>query len=198
MKCPKCGETPSTLKSSFAITKEKIKEAQKGVTKCINCGTELTFKTNKFGMTEHKPPFYIYFSLFLIVLIFSAWAFLFNYDKIMADMPSVLVIGVLLLIMAITVVGATKIDLAHRYVIIYDPSDTIEVDKKTSFFGFIILMAYAVLIIFGFGYLNKLSLEQNFSPVLNIIASIAFLTISIYIAFLIYKVTIHDKATPVE
>lgn len=198
MKCPSCGETPITLKDSFIINKEKIQDAQKGIIRCVNCGTKLTNKTNKFGMTEFKPPFYIYFSLFLIVMITTTWAFFFNYDQLLGDVSPFFGLAGVVVLMAIAVSGATKIAIDHRYLIVFDPKDTVEVDKKTSLLGFILLLAYAVLIIFGFGYLNDLALEKQFNSTLTIILSIAYLVITIFIAFLIYKVTIHDKATSVE
>ena len=198
MKCPVCGDIPVTFKDSFIINKEKMQDAQRGIIRCSSCKAELTNKTNRFGMTEFKSPFYVYFSLFLITMITLTWAFLFNYDQLLGDISPLFGIAGAVVLMGIAVTGATKIAVEHRYLIVFDPKDEVAVDKKTSLLGFILLLAYAVLVIFGFGYLNDLALEEKFNSTLTIILSIVYLGITILIAFLIYKVTIHDKAAPVE
>ena len=198
MNCPNCGGIPVTFKDSFIINKEKLQDAQRGIIRCSSCNAELTNKTNKYGMIEFKSPFYIYFSLFLITMITLSWAFFFNYDLLLGDVSPLFGIVGGVVLFGITVTGATKIAVEHRYLKVFDPKDEIKVDKKVSLLGFILLLAYAVLVIFGFGYLNDLALEEKFNSTLTIILSIVYLGITIFIAFLIYKVAIHDKATPAE
>ncbi|MAO66261.1 MAG: hypothetical protein CL666_14795 [Balneola sp.] len=192
MNCPNCGEQPYTFLESLFPGKEEFKRNFKGQYTCRSCGTVLTYKKNQYGFFDFKSEFYVILSILIILILTLTWAVIINMDDIFTfSSPA---ISMALLFTATLAIGLGGGALARKYVIleIYDSEKEEKLQKK-SVTGMIVFMSYAILAIFGFGFLSKWANDQSLSPYIYVGGTLVYLAVVSIIALKMMNSSLFKK-----
>lgn len=192
MTCPNCGEQPYTFLESIFPGKEELRKNLKGQYNCRKCGTELTFKKNKYGFYHFENSFYVILSTLIILTLTLTWAVIMNMEVIFSISSPALSLALLFLAGITISLGGGA--LARKYITleIYDPAKEEQIQKK-SVMGMIVFMAYAVLAIFGFGFLSKWANDHSISTLLFVVGTLTYLAIVLIIALKIMNSSLFKK-----
>jgi hypothetical protein len=181
MNCPNCNEQPFTFFESLFPGKTEIMNSFKGQYTCRKCGTILTYKKNKFGFIDFKSKFYIFLSILILSILTLTWAVIIALDDMISmSSPTISIVLLFSATLAISLGGGA---LSRKYVTleIYD-SEKEKKLQQNSTLGNIAAIVYAVLVIFGFGFLSDWANEQSVSPLLYVGGTIVYLIIALIIA----------------
>lgn len=192
MNCPNCGDQPYTFLESLFPGKEEFKRNFKGQYTCRKCGTILTYKKNKYGFIDFKPGFYVILSILIILILTLTWAVIINMEDVFAmTSPAISIALLFTATLAISLGGGA---LARKYVIleVYNFEKEEKLQKK-SIIGMIVFMAYAVVAIFGFGFLSDWANDQLLSPFLYVGGTLVYLAIASIIALKMMNSSLFKK-----
>lgn len=192
MNCPNCNEQPYTFLESLFPGKEEFMRNFKGQYTCRKCGTILTYKKNQYGFIDFKSGFYLILSILIILVLTLAWAAIINMDDIFTiSSPAISIALLFTATLAISLGGGA---LARKYIIleVYNSEKEEKIQKK-SITGMIVFMAYAVLAIFGFGFLSDWANDQSISPLLYVGGTLVYLAIASVIALKMMNSSLFKK-----
>lgn len=185
MNCPNCNKKPVGLFPSFSFGGVGFKKALQGYFKCKHCGTILKQSNTSTILPKYEKPFWALYTILLSAMMGTIWLVFYlletnmESENIWVVLPVVIIVG-LVFVFAIDT-------LKVRYWVIEETSfdEEVPTSEKISTTGLIVFIAFAIIAIGLFIFLDRTIDTHSISPAIYTIGSIFYLLAVFGVAILI-------------